>query len=117
MNTVRGVGGRFLLVPLRRAATALALMAIGEQQCPQPRSPSLCYGLRCSPPHSAGLPVALAAHPARWVQLRKRGQRSSNTIKAMEFSNDTNQTTHLPSFSRISRLHKSDRGWNLGEVT
>jgi hypothetical protein len=73
MNTVRGVGGRFLLGPLRQAATAQALMAIHEQQCPHRRSPSLCYGLRCGPPHSAGLSVALAAHPARWVQLQKKG--------------------------------------------
>jgi hypothetical protein len=35
----------------------------------------------------------------------------------MKFSNDTNQTTRLPSFSRISQLHKSVCGWNLGEVT
>ncbi len=78
MNTARGVGGRFLLGPLRQAATAQVLNVVKEQQSTQPRSPSLCYGLRCSPPPSAGLSVALAAHPARWVQLRERERRRSN---------------------------------------
>ena len=35
----------------------------------------------------------------------------------MEFSNDPNEASCFPSFSRLSQLHKSDRGWNLGEVT
>ena len=55
MNVAREVGGRFLLGPLRQAATAQALIAIKEQQGPHLRSPSLRYGLRCGPPHSAGL--------------------------------------------------------------
>jgi hypothetical protein len=73
IDTACGVGGRFLLGPLRRATTAQALRA--RSACPSsfPRSPSLCYGLRCGPPHSAGLSVALATHPARWVQLQKKG--------------------------------------------
>jgi hypothetical protein len=70
INFARGVGGRFLLGPLRRAATAQALNVVEEQQSPHLRSPSLCYGLRCNPPPSAGLSVALAAHPARCVNLR-----------------------------------------------
>ena len=69
MNTALGVGGHFLLGPLRRAATAQALSAQSACPSPQPRSPSPCYGLRCGPPPSTGLSVALAAHPALSVQL------------------------------------------------
>jgi hypothetical protein len=74
MNTVRGVGGRFLLGPLRRAATAQAVIVINEPPSPHPRSLSRCYGPSGEARlHQRASSVALAAHPARWVHLRKRG--------------------------------------------
>jgi hypothetical protein len=100
----REVGGRSLLGPLRRSATAQAIRVRSVDRAHSRAVLRFATASGAPRVHQRASPSLLPPTSLTWVKLRVGGGNVQTPQIAMECSNDTTETKPLPSFTRVSQL-------------